>query len=204
MIEIAFIRHGVTDWNRIGRLQGRADIPLSPEGRAALAGKRPPEGFGDALCYVSPLVRARETAALLGFADPIVEPAIIEMDFGAYEGRSIAELRADPAVDMAANEARGLDMQPPGGESPRAVLVRLSAWFASLATRHAEGTRLVAITHKGVIRVVLAGAEQWNMLGKPPAKLDWKCAHIVTVAKDGSFAFGPANQPLKTAPSSSG
>lgn len=204
MIEIAFIRHGVTEWNRLGRLQGRVDIPLSAEGRAALAGKRPPEGFADAPCYVSPLVRARETAALLGYAHPIVEPAIIEMDFGVYEGHSIAELRADPAMGMAENEARGLDMQPPGGESPRAVLARLSAWFTALAARHAAGTRLVAVTHKGIIRVVLAGAAQWDMLGKPPARLDWKCAHIVTVAKDGSFTFGPANQPLKTAPSSSG
>lgn len=204
MIEIALIRHGTTEWNSLGRLQGRADIPLSPEGRAALAGKRPPAGFEGAPCHVSPLLRARETAALLGFADPLVEPALIEMDWGAYEGRTVAELRADPSVEMAANEARGLDMQPPGGESPRMVMARLRVWLARLPALHPAGTRLVAVTHKGVIRVLLAGATHWNMLGKPPAKLDWKAAHILTVTADGSFTFGPINQPLNSAPSSSG
>ncbi len=204
MIEIAFIRHGVTDWNRLGRLQGRADIPLSPEGRAALAGRRPPAGFEDAACYVSPLLRARETAALLGFAEPVIEPAIIEMDWGAYEGRTIADLRADPSVRMAENEARGLDMQPPGGESPRTVLARVAAWLGTLHERHSAGTRLVAVSHKGIIRVLLAGAARWDMTGKPPARLDWRAAHVVGVQRDGSFAFGPVNQPLKDAASSSG
>jgi 2,3-bisphosphoglycerate-dependent phosphoglycerate mutase len=76
---------------------------------------------------------------------------------------------------MRENEARGLDFRPEGGESPREVLARVSQWIATL-----EAPTL-AITHRGVIRVVLAAATGWDLLGKPPAKLDWEAVHLFRI-----------------------
>jgi len=193
MTLIAFLRHGRTAWNAEGRFQGRTDIPLSDEGRKALAGLRLPAELAGARCHVSPLVRARETASLLGLGDAI-EPRLIEMSFGRYEGRTLEELRADPDEDMAANEAQGLDFRPPGGETPREVQARLRPWFDELAE---AGGRHVAVTHKAVIRAALALAYDWPMLGRPPQKLDWTRLHLFRAEPGGRLAPERMNVPLE-------
>ncbi|HZD25502.1 MAG TPA: histidine phosphatase family protein [Alphaproteobacteria bacterium] len=184
MNQVAFIRHGPTAWNREGRLTGRADIPLSKEGRRLVACYRLPAALSDATWHTSPLKRARETAALLGHANARVEPRLIEMDFGAYEGRTLEELRAELGEEMRANEARGLDFQPPGGESPRMLQQRLRPFLAELGR---AGGRHVAVAHKSVIRAVFAAAYDWPMTGRPPLRLRWDCAHLFGVARDGAI-----------------
>lgn len=173
---VALLRHAATAWNEAGRMQGRADPPLSPAGRAALAGRCLPAELDGAQWYVSPARRAQQTAALLGAAAVETVDALVEMDWGAWEGETLAALRRDPG--FAAHEALGLDFQPPGGESPRAVQRRIAAWLAGLA----GAAPVVAVTHKGVIRAVLGLAYGWDMTGKPPAKLDWSCLHLFDVA----------------------
>lgn len=195
MTLLALLRHGRTEWNAAGRLQGRQDIALSAEGQAALAGRRLPAMLADARWHVSPLRRARETAALLG-CDDAVEPALIEMDFGEFEGRRLAELRAELGADLARNEARGLDFTPPGGESPRMVQARLQPWLAAIA---AEGGKHVAVSHKAVIRSVLSLAYDWPMLDKPPVKLDWTCLHLFTLDAGGRPRPRQMNLPLDSA-----
>ena len=130
----------------------------------------------------SPLARCVETAALLGAPDAVREPRLIEMDWGEWEGRSLAELREELGEAMRENEARGLDFMPPGGESPRRVLSRLKPWLAELAS---ENLPTLAVTHRGVIRAVLAAASGWDMRGPPPAKLDWSAAHLFTLDAGG-------------------
>lgn len=84
------LRHGVTEWNKLKKVQGAVDIPLAEEG-VALA-KRTGEALKDVkfdLCYTSPLTRARQTAAcVLGDRDvPVISDARIqEIDFGVLEG----------------------------------------------------------------------------------------------------------------------
>ena len=195
MIALGVLRHGTTAWNEEGRLQGRADAPLSATGEAALQGRRLPAAFARAHIYCSPLGRARRTASLLGIADPIIEPRLIEMDWGAYEGRTLDELRRAGALS-AANEGRGLDFCPPGGESPRAMQARLRAWLMEVAAR---GEPAVAITHKGVIRVLLTLAYGWDMTGRQPLKLDWRCLHTFHLQPDGSVRPGPCNIGLEAA-----
>jgi probable phosphoglycerate mutase len=155
-------RHAPTDWNEAGLLQGRADRPLSDAGRAAAAGWRLPPFAAGWTVFSSPLRRARETAAAMGL-DAAVEPALIEMHWGAWEGSSLVALRQrDPR--FAAEEARGLDFTPPGGESPRQVAARLAPWLAALREDS------VAVTHKGVLRALLHLATGWDFQGKAPAK----------------------------------
>jgi len=165
MTALLLVRHAPTAWNAEGRLMGRADPPLSGEGRAALAAWRLPAAFATAPILASPLRRARETAAAFGPAT--VEPRLIEMDWGAWEGRRLADLRQSDPAGTAAIEAMGLDLEPPGGERPRDVAWRLAALFTDLA-----GTeRRVLVTHKGVQRAALALATGWDYRTKPPLPL---------------------------------
>ncbi len=208
MIRLAFLRHGETAWNRDGRIQGRADVPLSAAGRAALAGRRLPEPFRGAPAYCSPLRRAVETAALLGIPAPRIEALLIEADWGRYEGRTLAALRREEGEALARAERLGLDFRPPGGESPREIMARLSLWLGTLAagaagaggaidpTGAAQGAA-VAITHKGVIRTALALGYGWDMRGRPPVRLERSGLHVLTLAADGTLAPGCEILPLE-------
>jgi 2,3-bisphosphoglycerate-dependent phosphoglycerate mutase len=116
------------------------------------------------------------------------------MAWGEWEGRSLAELRAELGQSMAAAEAKGLDFRPPGGESPRDVQHRVAPLLAEIA--HA-GRPVAAITHNGVIRAVLALATGWDMLGKPPHRLSWSAAHVFRLDSDGNPGVERLNLPLE-------
>ncbi|WP_434623676.1 histidine phosphatase family protein [Azospirillum sp. B2RO_4] len=140
MIRLAFLRHGITAWNREGRIQGRTDIPLDPEGRDRLARLTLPADWRDATLHASPLSRAIETARILGNDRPIhTDPRLIEMDWGAWEGQRGHDLRADPASGYRDLEHWGWDFRPPGGESPADLRDRLIGWLKSpLPPAHAQ------------------------------------------------------------------
>ncbi len=197
MTRLALIRHGPTRYNEAGRMQGRIDEPLSAAGRAAVGGWRLPSGIDPELTGAdwvsSPLIRARETARLLGGPESTIEARIIEMDWGRWEGRRLDELRAELGAAMAENESRGVDFRPDGGESPRDVQVRVAPWLAALGKQRRP---TLAVTHKGVIRAIYALAVDWDMTGKPPARLARAAAHLFTVAPDGRVAVEQLNLPL--------
>src|SRR5262249_5680100 len=157
------------EWNAAGRMQGRHDIQLSAAAHAGLTGLALPPDLAGFSWRVSPLLRARETAAALGITDVRIEPRLLEMDWGAWEGRTLAGLRAQPGGAMAAAEAAGLDFRPPGGESPRDLQHRLAPLLCEIA---AADMPVAAVTHKGVIRALLAIATAWDMRGKAPVRLD--------------------------------
>ena len=182
---VAFVRHGRTAWNDSGRMQGRADVPLSDRGRAQVCGWQLPDAIAGAPIVTSPLQRARETAAIIaGTANIAIDDALIEMDWGAWEGRTIAALAAEGGAAYAANSARGLDFLPPGGESPRGVQRRIIAWLHGVArSRH----DVVAVTHQGVIRALLAHVSGWDMTGKPPVRLADDVAHLVEIDASGAL-----------------
>jgi broad specificity phosphatase PhoE len=177
---LALVRHGETPWSADGRIQGRSDVPLSDAGRAALRALELPARCHGMRIVSSPLARCVETAALLGAPQAQREPRLAEMSWGAWEGRRLAELRAELGAAMAENEARGWDFRPERGESPREVLERVRSWIAELA----EPT--LAVTHRGVIRAIFAAAVGWDLRGKPPARLDWGAVHFFRVGPDGA------------------
>lgn len=182
MTRLALLRHGPTSWTREHRLQGRTDIPLDDGGRAEVRRWRLPPDAAEFRWRVSPLRRAVETAALLGI-EATLEPRLVEMSWGKWEGRRVVDLGAEDGAAFAAWEARGLDLEPPGGESPRAVQRRL----APLLKEIADADRPVAaVTHKGVIRAVLALATGWDMTEKEPAKLAWSALHLFRLQPDGT------------------
>ncbi|MFO1074123.1 MAG: histidine phosphatase family protein [Geminicoccaceae bacterium] len=188
-MRLCMLRHATTDWNERGLIQGHTDRPLSPVGRAEAGAWHLPPGFARATCVTSPLRRTRETAALLGFVDPASDPRLAEMHWGAFEGRQLPELRAEQGDGLAAREALGLDFRPPGGESPREVVARLRGYLAELAG--GAGPH-VLVTHKGVLRAALVLAFAWDMLGKPPVRLETGLALLFELAPDGTLTFTAA------------
>jgi probable phosphoglycerate mutase len=195
MTLIVALRHAPTAWNRDKRLQGRTDVALDEESVAvAVRWRIDPEWAGYRI-LASPLQRARMTAAIL-FPDAEVgiDRRLIEMDFGVWEGRTLAELRAEPGGDAAAREAKGLDFKAPEGESPREVQVRLQPLLARLAELERP---TVLVTHKAVIRALYALASGWTMIGKPPTKLRATCAQLFRLAADGMPAVERLNVSLE-------
>lgn len=196
-VPFAILRHAPTEWNASGRLQGLTDTGLSRDGEAAARRWRLPPPADGWKRMSSPLQRARRTAELL---QPSVAVTVCselrEMSFGVWEGRTLAELRAAGGETFAAAENAGLDFQPPGGESPRTTMTRIGRWAADLAR---AGEPAVAVSHKAAIRALLALATGWNMLGRPPHKLDWRSAHFFVAHDDGQVAVERLNVSLESA-----
>jgi probable phosphoglycerate mutase len=164
-MRLYYIRHGLTDWNSAGRLQGRNDVPINATGQvqAAHCGDILRDLFScDGLLpeqcdYVSsPLGRARETMeilrATLGLppGDYAIDARLAEISFGEWEGLSYADvIKRDPDV-VARREADKWLFRPPGGETYQEVAERVGAWHASLRRD------CVVAAHGGTARALIA------------------------------------------------
>ena len=138
-----------------------------------------------------------ETAEILSGAAPLGESALTEMNWGEWEGFRLDELRERFGAEFARNEAAGLDFRPPGGESPRAVMHRVQGWLKTIA---AQDRPIIAVTHKGVLRAVLAAATGWDMTGKPPIRFLDSALHRFAVDGSGRIAVVECNVPLISRP----
>lgn len=156
MRELIVVRHGQTEWNLAGRVQGTNDSPLTALGReqardhAARLGALlpPPERI---IC--SPLGRARDTAALIAL--PLRCPveyhdALRERSVGALEGRTHAWVAVHEPAIHAEKRARPWLWRPPGGESLADVALRLRPFLDDLLSRRFQ--RLVLVTHSALAR----------------------------------------------------
>ncbi len=160
---IYHIRHGQTDWNAAGRLQGSKDIPLNERGRAqadangrALAAHFAAEGRDPAsLRWVaSPLGRTRETmervraGAGLEPAAYDLAPELREVSFGRFEGMTYAEIEAHAPAAHAAIRRDKWNFLPPDGESYVMLADRVRAWI------EATDGDLMMVSHGGVFRAL--------------------------------------------------
>jgi probable phosphoglycerate mutase len=195
MTLIVALRHAPTAWNRDKRLQGRTDVALDEESVAVAARWRIDPDWAGYRILSSPLARARMTASIL-FPDAEIgiDRRLIEMDFGTWEGRKLADLRAESGSDAAAREALGLDFKAPEGESPRDVQARILPLLARLAELQRP---TVLVTHKAVIRALYALASGWTMIGKAPTKLRPNCAQVFRLGADGRPAVERLNVSLE-------
>lgn len=194
-LRIAFLRHGPTDWNEQGRIQGRTDIPLSQAGREKMAGLAPPAGFETARAFVSPLSRARETATLLGLSDPVIDARLSEHHWGEWEGLTRAEILARDGEDAFERAGHGIDFTPKGGESTRALLARLSSFLGEISAVRSDA---IAVAHRGVLRSAYTLATGWDMLTPMPAKLDLSQALVLSFDERGVPSIAGLNVPLRT------
>jgi broad specificity phosphatase PhoE len=160
-----YVRHGLTDWNIEGRLQGGRDITLNDRGRAQAAACA---GIlhdlfvrecraADAFHYVSsPLMRASETMDILrkGLGLPpdgyVREPRLKEIAFGDWEGLTYLDVIKRDKTIVDAREHRKWGFRPPGGETYEEVAQRVGAWYASL------DRDTVVTAHGGTARALVA------------------------------------------------
>lgn len=155
MLTIHLVRHGQTDWNAGGRLQGWADVPLNATGLAqaqATAAKLRGAPIGAVIC--SDLERARQTAAPIAAGAGLlaqIEPALRERSFGQAEGLTDAEVD-----ELAGGQLQQLWLDPdftfPGGETRRQTYDRVGGYLAKLLTRP-PATELALVSHSGALRM---------------------------------------------------
>ena len=158
MAMIDLIRHG--DTGQRDYLMGRTDDPLSDAGRAQFERQTADRAWSLVVC--SPLRRAREPAAALARACDLplrIDGDWVELDFGVWDGRSIAELRGDPATAAGLDEfyARPDAPGPPGGETWQTLLARIERALSRLLGNDDVPSALI-VTHAGPIRAALAVA----------------------------------------------
>ncbi|MCB1339934.1 MAG: histidine phosphatase family protein [Pseudooceanicola sp.] len=191
MIRLALLRHGPTDWNRAGRIQGSSDIALDAEARETLAGLSLPAPWDAAELWSSPLSRAAETAALVAGRPARLDAALREMHWGGWEGQRGVDLLADRSSGYRNIEDWGWDYRPPGGETPREVRERLEAWLAGV-NRDA-----VVVCHIGVMRVLLALAHGWDFAGPAPFRV--KRNRLFVLGLEGG-KLAPTGEPVRLVP----
>src|ERR1700761_8360328 len=113
-MKLALLRHGPTEWNAAGRVQGHTDIPLSDAGLAKMRGLAIPEPFSAARVYASPLLRTRQTADALGLASPILDARLMEQNWGRWEGLSRDQIVAKEGADVFVRHGVAGAFHPPG------------------------------------------------------------------------------------------
>jgi probable phosphoglycerate mutase len=161
---IYYIRHGETEWNAVGRLQGVQDIPLNDLGRSQAAGAgriladlwaRDGRSAASPRFVASPLGRARQTMELvrgtlrLPLAGYAIDDRLREIGYGQWEGSTLAQAQlADPKV-FAARQRDKWTVSPPGGESYVSVQARMSEWYHQLTGD------TVAVAHGGTARALM-------------------------------------------------
>jgi broad specificity phosphatase PhoE len=164
---IYFIRHGETDWNKQGLIQGSIDTDLNEHGRAqaqsvaqALLQKR--EALFGFQFVVSPQKRARDTmgyiAGALGVQDIKIEPRVRELGFGVWENHPFWELKDSPIFPADAETRYG--WRPEGGESYADGVARVDDWLSGIL----QPTLVVA--HGAVGRCIMG-----RVAGLPPEKI---------------------------------
>ena len=183
-VEIGLTRHFQTDWNALHKLQGRTDRPLTEDARARAAELTIPDPWADARLIATPLSRARDTAELLAGRSAEIEPDLIELSWGAWEGRKGADLIEDPSSGYKHVEDWGWGMAPPGGgESPADAWALIQPALARIA---ADGRRSLLVVHRGVMRVILAKAWDWNFDSPEPFRIKRERIYPITLGPDGA------------------
>ena len=159
-MKLHLVRHGETDINASGRLQGTTNSTLTPRGHAqarelAVAGLT----WDAVAVYSSPLQRARGVACAIGDLsglDVTDEPRIIEMDMGDLEGVTVQEMR-DGWPDLYQGWRRDASsVTMPGGESLGDVQLRAMAAIDEIDERYEADDTIIAVTHNFTIRCIVA------------------------------------------------
>jgi probable phosphoglycerate mutase len=159
------LRHGETSYSAENRLQGQRDVPLNARGRdqASAIGRTLNAGLSAEIdrleaarsFVASPLTRARETMELIRAAMGLpperyrLDPALVELSFGAWEGLTWTEVKTRDPKGVRARNADKWDFAPPGGESYAMLAERLRPWLASLTAD------AFVVSHGGVVRALM-------------------------------------------------
>ncbi len=185
-----FIRHGETDWNAVGRLQGQRDIPLNDRGRAQAVHcgavvrdllARDHRSLAQIGFVASPLSRTRETMELVraglgltpgGYRTDV---RLVELAFGAWEGFTYADLRKHPTAprQLAERERDKWNFRPPDGENYAQLLVRVRGWYESL------DRDTIVVSHGGVARALFVLCKMLEPAVAPAHDVDQGVVYVL-------------------------
>jgi len=189
-----YVRHGETEFNLQGRLQGRRDTVLNAHGRqqAAECGvvlrdlfARDQRQAQDFKYISSPLKRARQTMEILrGVLDlaPVdyeIDPRLIEIAYGEWEGLTLPEIEARNTGVLTQRERDKWDFAPPGGESYQQLTARIDDWYRSLTSD------VVVTAHGGGVRALMA---LFKILPEEEATHAQIAQGVVYVFSDGTLS----------------
>lgn len=171
--QLVFWRHGRTEWNAAGRVQGQSDVPLDEVGRqqAASAAARL-ASLNPARIVTSRLERATETAEVLGLIAGVTvekEDRFGEMSFGIREGLTMTEALEQFPQEMEAWLANR-DIRMPGGETYAEAAARFRLGVTELVSTLGAGQTAVVVAHGAVLRVGICAflglpQEHWGAIG---------------------------------------
>ncbi len=154
-MRLYLIRHGETEWNRDGKLQGRIDIPLDETGRKQAELLRDElSGIDFDVCIASPLKRARETAEIImdGKCKIVFDERIIERDFGEFEGMLVKDWE-DSAGDVDTWDIK-LNWGERGYEPARQVLVRAKEFLADVRGKYPPSYCVAVVAHGSLLKAL--------------------------------------------------
>lgn len=150
--ELWLIRHGETEWSLSGKHTSRTDIALTEHGcKRAEELRDYLKGTKFDAVFVSPMQRARETCAIAGFGDvAVVDEGLKEWDYGVYEGKTTAEIRAQvPGWSVWKDEIVG-------GETVEHVGERADAVIARALAAGGDGGKVALFAHAHILRILAA------------------------------------------------
>ena len=154
------VRHGETDWNLHGRIQGHSNVPLSDHGRrqAKLLGTRL-AGRKFSAVYASDLSRAVETArAIVGDSEVLIntEPDLREFSYGEWDGLTLQEVEDQYPDALSERTGEGNNaFAAPGGENTSQVLDRVRRFCTRAVRCHDDDENILVVAHGGSIRALL-------------------------------------------------
>ena len=180
MNTLGLLRHGPTSWNLRQQIQGQEDVPLDRDAFIALPWQRLLAEYGPWDHIVSSsLSRCRTTCELLfpGRAYA-VDDDLREQHWGQWTGQTLKQITRQTPGSLEAEEGRGWDFTPPGGESRRQVLARaLKALHQAAAGRNRQ--RILLITHLGVIKILLNHLENTPFLPGQSSRVAKRALHLL-------------------------
>jgi len=163
-IELWLMRHGETEWSLSGQHTSRTDVPLTDKGRErAMELRDYLKGTKFAAVFTSPMQRARETCTIAGFADrAVVDDNLKEWDYGVYEGKTTAQIRAD-IPDWSVWKDPIID-----GETAEHVGERADAMIARALASAPAGGKVALFAHAHILRIL---AVRWLLLAATSGSL---------------------------------
>jgi len=194
---VYLLRHGETNWNKEGKIQGGGfDIPLNENGRnQARAAARAMEDIPVSLIASSPLSRATETADILTqgrdhYYERILVPGLREMSFGEFEGFPRRHSGVDPdlkaryeRIDKACNEDPTKAF--PGGESAATVAKRAKKAFFEMLDHFSEHQHIALVCHSRLNRILISEAFLHDIKHFPSVKQGNSCINAIDIREDG-------------------
>ena len=164
-MNIYLIRHGETDWNKKGKIQGHFDIPLNQKGRlqAKILASRLKNNDIDVI-YTSDLSRASQTANIIGNSvqtSLISETRLRERNYGEWQGKSWAEIHINNPNVKKKWRKDPLHSKPPQGESIQELFNRVSDFFSELLKSSYKNVLVVA--HNSPLRIIISIAKKISL-----------------------------------------